>query len=217
MMQRVPTWTRGLVLLLSLALLVSGLAGAGISLSQGRPLWFLLAFESLVVVSAMFGVMAARGRFAEAPALAILCVTGTIVAASLFGYLGAGRLVSIVNMKYWLLGRCAAAAVLVMLAGWTVLSRQPRASMPLLIRGAAFGAVFLASVAAGWWFRSSIGAMPGSGKTLVAVVGGVWLLSMLAPATHYLIRAFEQGLLPDDMDAGRVEQVPGQGTPSVHK
>lgn len=216
-MQRVPTWTRGLVLLLSLALLVSGLAGAAISLSQGRPLWFLLAFESLVVVSAMFGVMAARGRFAEAPALAILCVTGTIVAASLFGYLGAGRLVSAVNMKYWLVGRCAAAAVLVMLAGWTVLSRQPRVSIPLLLRGVVFGVVFLATIAVAWRCRESIGKMEGGAKTLLAVVGGVWLLSMLAPAAHYLIRAFEQGLLPDDMDAGRVEQDPGQGTPSVHK
>ena len=194
---RMATWQRAITLTVSAVLGLSALGGGVLAVSGSQPLWFFLAFEIIVLVAAVFGVVVGRGRFSDAPALSLLCVAGSVAAATLFGFLRARDTITVVDMQTVLLARWAACGVLGCIAGWTVLARRPAKSLPLLARGMVLAAIFFASLAAMWWFRASLKSFSGGVQTLIAGVGGIWLLATVAPATHYIIRAFEQGRLRD--------------------
>src|ERR1043166_2727299 len=50
-----------------------------------RPLYFMLGFEVVALVAAVFGVLLAMGRFAQGPGLGLLCVAAAIGVGSLLG------------------------------------------------------------------------------------------------------------------------------------
>lgn len=196
-------WCQWIILAASAVVALSALGGVGVSLLSDRTVWFLLAFESVVLLSAGFGVLIGRGRFATAPALAILFVAGAIGGASLLGYLAARTSVTQVDVRLWLVVRVALIGAMTLVAALNVLGRRPSISLPLIARSAIFLTLFVGTVAGVWFFRAQILALAGPVKAIIAMIGSVWLLGTFAPGVHFLIRAFEAGRLPDRIDASR--------------
>ncbi len=200
-MYPLPRWCRWTVLAASAAVLLTSFGGIGVSLASDRTIWFLLAFECVVLVSAEFGVRVGRGRFTTGPALAILFVAGAIGGASLLGYLAARTSVTQVDVQFWLIVRVGLIGLMLLVAAYAVLARRPALSVPLMIRAVIFLALFVCTVGALWLFRAQVLALAGPVKAIIAMVGSVWLLATFAPGVHFLIRAFESGRLPDRIDA----------------
>lgn len=196
-------WCQWIILAASAVVGLSALGGIGVSLFSDRTVWFLLAFECVVLLSAAFGVLIGRGRFAQAPALAILFTAGAIGGASLLGYLAARTSVTQVDVRLWLAVRVGLIGAMTLVAVLNVLGRRPSISLPLVARAAIFLALFAGTVAGAWFFRAQILALSGPVKAIIAMVGSVWLLGTFAPGVHFLIRAFEAGRLPDRIDAAK--------------
>ena len=180
-------------LILSALGLLSSFLGIYLAFSADKPVWFLLAFECIALMAGVLGVLTGLGRFASGPALALARVAGAFFGASLLGYLAAGPSVQLINMKSFLLARTGLAACLALVAALAVLSRKPRASLPLLARSIIAGALLAAAIAAAWMLRTSITTWPGAIQAVVGLVGFVWILATLAATVHFAIRAFESG------------------------
>ena len=196
-------WSQRIVLAVSALIALSAAGGIVVSLISDRTVWFLLAFESVVLLGSCFGVLVGRGRFATGPALAILFVAGSIGGASLLGFLAAKGGVTLVNVRLVLVLRAALIAVLLLVAALAVLTRRPALSRKHLTRGLAFAGLFVGTLAIGYFARAQLSALPGPAKSIIALIASLWLLGVLAPATHYIIRAFEAGRLPDRIEDER--------------
>lgn len=104
-----------------------------------RPVWPLIGFEVLIVIAGVYGVLAARGRFAEGPGLAHACVSGTVFAASVLGFLGATGQIGEHGLQTWLLSRVVLAGSTGLIGAWIVLRRTPGAVITAL-RGVTYTA-----------------------------------------------------------------------------
>lgn len=124
--------------ILSALVLASALATiGGAFFVEGRPPWALLGFELLTIIAGLFGLAAAAGRFEDGPGLAIACVAGTVLAASVFGYLGATGQIGDFKLYGWLTARLIVAGLFGLLAAWVVL-RRTRGALALALRGAVY-------------------------------------------------------------------------------
>lgn len=126
----------GLVLLSAAATLVASVA------IPARPVWPLIGFEVLIVLAGVYGVLAARGAFAEGPGLAHACVSGTIFAASVLGFLGSTGQIGEHGLRSWLLARVSLAVSIGLVGAWIVLRRTPGAAL-VALRGATYAAAAL--------------------------------------------------------------------------
>lgn len=181
--------------IVSAAVALSVLGVCAWAVVSGKPSPFLLGFEVVALVAAYFGWRIGSGRDAQGPAIGLVCVAGAIGAGALLGYVGSNRNIGGVALTPYLLGRAAAAAVLLGIAAWIVLSRRPGQALPSLLRGVVFGVLF-AGVAGGLIaLRGAIFAMHPLAITGVVLIGAVLALALLAACVHYSIRAFEMGLL----------------------
>lgn len=180
----------------SLLVLLSALTGAGAAALNSPPVWFMLGFELVIAIAAAFGVLVGLGRFGDGPALALLCVAGTIGTGSLLGYLaGSGNIG--VKLEPFLLAREAAGAVIAAAAAYIVLIRRPRLSVRRLVVGLLCAGAFAAIGAVLWKFSGQLvglGTLPGA---FVGLVGAVTLLGLLAAAVHLLVSAFETGAIDE--------------------
>jgi hypothetical protein len=183
--------------------LLSALAGATLALlapvlSPGaKASWVLFGFEVVVVVAAALGILFGRGRFGEAPGLALACVAGTILIASLLGWQASGRTLMGRSLTPLLAWRAVASLALAAAAALCVLSRDPRA-----VRRAGLGAVMVLPavlVVAGALTRpgrrilsAAVGQNPVQ-QVLVCTMGGLVVGGLFAAGGHQLIRAFEMG------------------------
>ena len=204
--------TSGVVLLSALAMIAACLFLAKIS-----P-WSMLGFEVVVCVACVFGVL--NTRFRAAPALALLCVASCIFAGSVLGYVGVRGVLDRGNevriaLKPWLIGRLTASALLVGLAAWTVLRRDPR-SVALAGRAVLWGVpVLLAGVLAagpGAALLRVIEALPGWVRAGAYLVLGLVLAVSLCASGHFLIRAFQVGTEATDETAPRSGTTPSPAT-----
>jgi hypothetical protein len=177
--------------------LLSALAGAGVAALHSPPVWFMLGFEVVIGVAAVFGMLTGRGRFGDGPALALVCVAGAVGAGSLLGFL-AGRGNIGVNLTPFLLAREAAAAVYLGVAGAMVVMRRPGVSLRRLAIGLACAAAFAGEAALLWKMRGSLGGLGTMAGALVGLVAAVTLLGLLAGAVHQIVGAFEAGQLDED-------------------
>ena len=123
----------GLVLLSAVATLVASFV------IPARPVWPLIGFEVLIVLAGVYGVLAARGRFAQGPGLAHTCVSGTVFAASVLGFLGATGQIGEHNLQSWLLARVMLAVSIGLIGAWIVSRRVPGAAF-VALRGATYTA-----------------------------------------------------------------------------
>ncbi|HEX8876998.1 MAG TPA: hypothetical protein VF777_09635 [Phycisphaerales bacterium] len=150
----------GLVLLSAAATLVAAVA------IPARPVWPLIGFEVLIVCAGVYGVLAARGRFAEGPGLAHACVSGTIFAASVLGFLGATGQIGEHGLQPWLLSRVMLAASIGLIGAWIVL-RRTRGAALMALRGATYSAAAVGFAGVLMLFDGNL-KPAGSGTRLIA-------------------------------------------------
>lgn len=162
------------------------------------PPYFMLGFEIVIALACVFGVLVGLGRFGSGPAIALVCVAGTIGVGSLLGYLGAGRRLGGVDLTPFLFGRGAAAGSIAMIAAVMVLKRDARRSVPALVRGLAFAGALAGFLGAVYWIRPQVFAYGPLAKAALVIVSGIVGLALLAAAVHYTIKAFEHGKFSND-------------------
>ena len=150
----------GLVLLSAAATLVASFA------IPARPVWPLIGFEVLIVFAGVYGVLAARGAFAEGPGLAHACVSGTVFAASVLGFLGATGQIGEHNLQSWLLARVMLSVSIGLIGAWIVLRRTPGAAL-MALRGATYSAAAIGFAGILMLFDGNL-KPAGSGTRLIA-------------------------------------------------
>lgn len=184
-----PPSIRLAVAILSALVLLSVLATAGAAIFMAPQVsWALLGFECLTLLAALFGLAAAAGRFSDGPGLALACVAGTILAGSMFGYLGTTGQIGDWKMHYWLIGRVSVAGLLGVLAAWAVL-RRTSGALALALRGAVYTGAAIGFVGILSLFGGEIRPEGGGGKFVghaacaVAVLGAIPLCVLFALIT----------------------------------
>lgn len=185
--------------ILTLTLIVSAIVGVSAigvgvtALLQPRASWVMFGFEVVILVAATLGVLLARGRFGDGPALGLVSIAATIFIGSVFGYLGGGRTLFSVDLKPLLLARLVAALLLAAAAGWIVLSRDWKATLPPFIRGCAFGLPIPALLFVLWKFRATLGGLSDALQLGLAIVVFSLITGLLAASVQFLIKAFDIG------------------------
>lgn len=205
-----PPTPRILLLLVLLASLLCALtAVGGIVLGVIGQAWFVLAFEIVVLISGLMGVLVGIGKFRDAPALATLCVGGCVLVAALLseptfvarilqGASGAAQTIAGVNLRPWALARAGTGGGLIVLSALMVQVRRPSQSFPFLLRGALYAAPVIASVAAlaipG--LRSTLATWPLTAIVALVLVAFFVLSALVSISAQNFIRAFEVAI-PD--------------------
>lgn len=142
----IPSGLRLAIAILSTLVLASAIATVVIAWAvAGRPSWALLGFEFLTAMAGAFGIAAAKGRFSDGPGIALACVAGTVLASSIFGYLGTTGQIGDWKLHGWLIGRATIAGLIGLLGAWVVLRRTPGAWL-LALRGAIYTAAAIGFV-----------------------------------------------------------------------
>lgn len=154
--RRVPGLIRGLTGLLCGLTLLSALAGAywGLAGLWPRVSWPLVAFEIVTILGCVFGLLVARGKFADGPGLTILCIAGLIMTCGVLAWLGANKVHAGVNLKPFMLARLGVAGILYALAAISEVWYSPTAAKTLA-KAIVYGVVFVAIVAAFAYFRNA--------------------------------------------------------------
>ena len=191
--------------------LVSALAGMGVAIFVLQPpAWMMFGFELVSMVAAVFGVGVAMGRFADGPALTLLCIAGVWGTGTLFGRVTAIHHPGLRTLTTdpWVLGRVVLSVLVLAAAAYAVLMRNPR-SWLVLIRGVVLGGLALGILGAGWALRGSAVLRTVSGPLEILRIVGLFVAALavgglLSVGGHLVIRAFEMG---------RCEtETPGTGT-----
>ncbi len=203
-----PIYT--LALLASLAALLAG--AAGVYFSAAGEAWMTLAFQVLVLAAGVIGVLTGSGRFRDGPALALLCVAGTLFTGAVLGFVGAGGKVSPGdlarlrpsaftpgNLPTWiLLAQCAAAGACALACALLALSRKPKESWARLFRGVLLALPILAMAGAAVatpllrWLASVDWIISGP----ILIVLFLAFVIFASASAHQIINAFAAGL-PD--------------------
>lgn len=169
---------------------LSALAVAGAAVASQPTSWYLVGFEIVILMSGIIGVMSAMGRFPGGPSITLLCIAGAVAVGSLLGYVGAGKTLMGWSLRPLLFARFADAAFLGAASGAIVLARQPRSSIPALVKGVLFGVAMLAIAGAAWKLRGSISGAPGPVRVGIFAMVGVVAIALLSASGHSIIRAF---------------------------
>lgn len=192
----VPGVLKGLVGVLCGLTLLSALAGAywGLAGLWPRVSWPLFAFELVTILACVFGLLVARGRFADSPGLTILCIAGLIMTGGVLGWLGANKVHAGVNLRPFMLSRLAVAGVLYALAAISEVWYSPSARRKLMKAGI-FAIVFLGVVGGMFALRHSPIMDKMQGWREGVRLGGLALASVIAligacGGVHLAVRAF---------------------------
>lgn len=207
-MPRTPRFILLIVLLIAAFGVLTSLAGIPLAFIAHR--WYLLAFEAVVLVSCLSGVMLGAGRFPSGHALGMLSIGGVmvitgalsepaLVARFIQGGTSAAQPVAGVNIVPWLLARIGLGMALIALSGLIVLMRRPGLSLPLLIKGMLFGAPVLAVgvVFVSPSLRGRLTNLPDIAQVLLAIVGAAVIGTLITISGHCIIRAFEIGAIEE--------------------
>ncbi|MBX9736829.1 MAG: hypothetical protein K2X32_07875 [Phycisphaerales bacterium] len=186
------------ILVVSACVLLSAIGTGAVAVFQAKPAWFLLLFEIVVAAAGVFGVLIARGRFQNGPAIALASVAVCVGAASLLGFVGAGQAAGGFSLKGWFLARLFAAAVFAMAAGGILLARSGKPALRSLAVGLVLSAIFggllvgaMAVMGSKMW-----AGLPGAGRVAIVLAAGAVLLAVFSAAVHWVIRAFSLGAQP---------------------
>jgi len=204
-MTRLSKPLRLLVMVTAAALFLSGVGMAAAALYAGpRAVWMLFGFETVVCVAGALAFLFGLGRFQDGQGLAMASVAGTVAAASVLGWLSSGPNQHLVvesvsqplSLLPWLFGRLAAAALLALIGGVLVLSRDKR-SLGLLGRAAATGIPLVLALAAAVIARGRLAGVVNSMPTWVlavtVVIVGIAGVALASASVHWLVKAFEMG------------------------
>jgi hypothetical protein len=198
-MQHIPRFLILLVVGLSALLAASAtvLGLAAVAMAE-KPAWALFGFELVILVAAAMGVLFGVGRFRDAPAMALVCIAGTIFAAAILGWasvaasVGEAKTLARIPLTPLMASRVLAAAALAAVAAYCVLSRTREAWRTALL-GALLGspAVAVGAALVNPSSRQSVAAVLTS--PWGAVIAFIVLGALLAASIHLLIRGFEIG------------------------
>jgi hypothetical protein len=209
-----PKPARLVILVLSILTLLTTLEGARLALTRpDGAAWGSLGFEIVIAVACVIGILLGRGCFKAGPGIAAACVAGTIFVATLFGRLEFVSSPRAIPRDLWFLGRTGLAALIGLMAAFTVLSRDRR-SIAMVVRSALF---FVPLVAFAAFWAATGGLWLGTSNSGGAEVARVVILLFLAlvggglfcAGAHCLIRAFEFGVPPGQ--PGAPEPLPTSG------
>jgi hypothetical protein len=178
---------------LGLIVCLSGTVGAGAAISNSaggswRPAWFMFGFELVVVLAGVMTWMLGRGRFGSA-AVGLICAAGTILIASGFGFLGAGKVLWGFSLMPHLAARVLISAAIAAMAVRIHLSSDP-GNLRLAARGVVLGLPVLVVGGAAWAARAQITSWPTVLLLVLAMVGFVVATGLIAASADCLIRAF---------------------------
>lgn len=175
------------------------------SILAAKPLWLLIGFESVVIVSMVVGLLGVVGSSASqtrGQALGLASLAFTLFLAGVLGYFSINGLFQLkgegqyVGMKPWLGGRLAAAALLGLIASYIVFARNSK-SWSYLVKAACAGAPVVIALGVTFVFRgqvrSMIDAVPSWIPILIACFAGLIGVALSAACGHFLIRAYEMG------------------------
>lgn len=197
-MPRPPRWMLALCLVLGAGIALS--AGLGIfrTVSAHPTNWFVFGFETLLLVAGVFGIGCGLGKYREGPALAMLCVGGTVIVASVLGYTALHKTYLGIQRDPLTFARLSAGGGFAALAALTVMARRPHASSANVVTG-----LMLSALAAG---VGAILGLPGPRgavtklhpvlASLAFLVLGALLITFVSAAAHHFIRALEHGKDP---------------------
>ncbi len=181
-----------LLLTLAAATGLSALTGIAMALLNAPPAWFAICFEVVVLLSAVFGVVTARGLIKDGVALSLLCVGGAVGVASVLGWFSCGRQLMGWSVTIPLLLRLAVAGVFTLAAGAEVLRHDPIRAAGLLARGVvagAPGAVVLWAVATGR-LTAWLAPLPGATRAPLMFFGALVVGGLACAGIHWVIKAF---------------------------
>lgn len=185
----IPSGLRLAIAILSVLALASAIATVGVAWAvAGRPSWALLGFEFLTLMAGAFGLAAASGKFSDGPGIALACVAGTVLAASIFGYLGTTGQIGDWKLHGWLIARATIAGLIGLLAAWVVLRRTPGAWL-LAIRGAIYTAAAVGFVGLLALFDGEVRPTGGSARLVshaalsIAAIGAIPICLLFAIMT----------------------------------
>ncbi len=190
------------------ALIASGiltLAGAwGLYSAAADSRWLALGFEGLTIVAGVFGVLAGLGRFRSSHSMALFCVGGAALAASVLGFVAAGLAPSQsprVILRAMLgdapyAARLLSSALLIFLSGLILVLRRPRESGRYLTLSIALGAPVL--IGAAIWIaapgvKAAYAAWPSIAKATLLFALFFIVSGLISTSLHCLIRALEVG------------------------
>lgn len=194
----IPVLPRLLILLASAVALLGSAGGTGVALfGTSNLLWATLGFTLIALISAVLGIFAGLGRFADGFGMATLCVGGAIALSAGFAMLDLrSNLKSHADLARlvmpWVGVQTLSAAVIVAMGAISVLARRP-ASWKFITTGLASlvpAVVLLATAYLGW------GMIPEgkNGRVLslgLMLAGGLVIGTLVSIGFHNLIRAFE--------------------------
>lgn len=202
-----PTPKIILRIMLAVALFCGVTAVAGMVVAARGQAWYMLAFEAVVLVTAVPCAILAARRDGSGHAMAMLCLGGVVgVTAALIDPNLVKALIQRqtpnvqpvggVNIMPWIVARLVCGAALGAMAALTVLLRRPARSFPLLLKGIAFGlpvmAVGVAVVIPS--LRGKVLGLSPVGLIVLAIAGTAILGALISASGHLIIRAFAVGL-----------------------
>lgn len=192
----IPRPVRVLTGTLCAATLLSALAGGawGVMALWPRVAWPLVGFEIVTILACGFGLLVARGKYAEAPGLTILCVAGVVLTGGVLGYLGANKSHGGIDLKPFMLARLGIAGILSVLAA-TAEVWYSAVARRTLAKAVMYAVVMLAIVGVLYAMRNSPLLAQSTGAREAARLVGMAVASILAligacGAAHLSIRAF---------------------------
>jgi hypothetical protein len=193
--------TRSLSLALGALVLVSASAlGLGALFAGDQPYWLLILMQVCAALAGVTAVLFGRGSFQDAPAMALLCIAGTVGVTGFLSWLSVRSGIVLggrtINLKLWMLAHAGACGLLTALAAWEVLRRDPHGPQRfargvwLLTACALCGGMMLLLTRTG-------AALPQWLVWIALAVLSVGVLAFFSAGLHAVIRAFESGRLEE--------------------
>ena len=200
-MNRTESILRRGTLAVSALLAIGAIALVGLGAAASPPVWFVVGFEAVVLITAVFGILFGLGRFPQAPAMTLALLAGAVGLCSVLGYLSTsvtGHTVGPLPLKPVVGLRLALAALLGLGAVVATLGLSPRLWRRALVGVAlaaiptALGAVVLVGPG-----RPLIGAIGSLGVAVTAAAATVAFLAwvgLVSAGAHLVITTFERAL-----------------------
>lgn len=204
-MMQTPKAILRILLVLAIFCIISALGGIVVA-ARGQQ-WYMLAFEVIVLITAVPCLLLALRPAAGGHAMAMFCLGGVVgVTAALIDPNLVKAIIQRqspnlqpvggVNILPWLLARFAVGGLLGVLSALSILIRRPAKSFPLLAKGILFGLPVAAAAAVVVIpsMRGKLIGLPPVGLIVLAIAGTVILGALISISGHLIIRAFAVGL-----------------------
>ncbi|MBL0921655.1 MAG: hypothetical protein IBJ10_05945 [Phycisphaerales bacterium] len=161
--------------------------------------FFSVGFEAIALFAGAIAVLVGRGKFAEGPGLALLCVAGVVFVAAAVSYT-TPRAIPLYDTRMlrdpFTLARLGTAGAAGALGALFVLLRNPALSFRRLALGLLWTGVAFALASPAIFARGALSGLNPVLTTVGGLVAFVVFVSFLSAGVHFIILAFEAGKNP---------------------